>query len=448
MQKSIALPALFRGMVILMGIVLAASCVSGPTVTAGGSLEEIYRSPGDADKAIQWIEKQQGSRDLPTRLIYGNLLLTRQRYDEARVEFEAVLSEDGKNTEALFGLAVADHYQGLPDQRNARLDKILGLDRTHAGANLMKGQILLDQDKYAQAEPYFMAVLKQNKDDVAGLSGLANVYMRTDRMDAAIAFLDRAVTLEPENAYLYVDRSRVLIVKRKFNRAFQDLTRAVELEPDVEWHYIDRARLLLSHFEDPDTAYGDLKKAEKLNPDNLFTCYYLGEILDDKGEYKKAKEYFTKVLTMRPEFYYVYESVAKIAFMDGDYERSLEYFLKAWDSYEENPGYIFMSYYCMVKMDRQADGVKLLNETARKQKKDSPVLEVYRYYLGASGAGIVADMIAREQNAVVKNKLLFYVAMKDDLSGNDKLAKTTLQSIAETKGSFEADLAHWYLKTR
>jgi tetratricopeptide (TPR) repeat protein len=421
-------------------------CVT--TTTGNDTLASIYKTPADTDKAIAYIEKQGGERDISTRLVYASLLISKQRFEDARIEYQAVIDNESGNIEALFGLAVVSHYQEKPEERNSWLDKVLAIDPKHVGANILKGQIYLDEDKYKQAEPFFMTVLKQNKDDVAALSGLANVYMRTERMDPALAFMDRAITLEPNNAYLYVDRSRALIVKRKYNQALKDLGKAIELEPNVEWHYIDRARLLLSHFEDPDAAYSDLKKAESLSPDNLFTCYYLGEILDDKADYVQASKYFQKILAMRPDFFYIYESVAKIAFMKGDYGTAQLYFLKAYDEYDQNVGYVFIAYYCMVKTGKQADGEKMLADVAKGQKAESATLEVFRYYLNKSGAAIVSDKVAREQDPVLRNRLLFHVAMKDDLSGRADLAMATMQIIAETKGSFEADLSRWYLTNR
>lgn len=434
--------ALLLTLLLAGSLSLFTGCI---TPSGGRTLDTVYKTPADADRAIAFIEGQPGPRDIETSLIYASLLLSKQRLDEAEVEYQAVISQEPKNPEALFGLGVIEHYRQQPDIRNRYLDQVLAINPKHTGANLLRGQILLDQDKYTQAEPYFMAVLKQNKDDVAGLAGLANVYMRTERMDAAIAFLDRAIALEPRNAYLYVDRSRALVVKRKYNQAVKDLTKAIELEPNVEWHYLDRARIILGHFEDPDRAYADLKKAESLNPDNLFTCYYLAEILDDKGQFSQANAYYLKVLGMRPDFYYIFEPIAKIALMKGDYSTAQEYFLRAYSDYEPQWGYIFLSYYCMVKTGRKADGDKLLQDMAKKEKPESSVMEVYRYYLGRSGSVIVADKVAKEQDSVLRNRLLFYIAMKDDLDGNETLALKTMASVAETKGTMESDLARWYL---
>ena len=57
--------------------------------------------------------------------------------------------------------------------------------------------------------------------------------MNLDNLDKSIELLDRAIELEPEYAYLYVDRARAWKGLKKYGKAEDNLTEAIRLEPDM-----------------------------------------------------------------------------------------------------------------------------------------------------------------------------------------------------------------------
>ncbi len=93
----------------------------------------------------------------------------------------------------------------------------------------------------------------------------AEAYDDLDRYDEAIAALDAAIQLAPEEARLYRRRGSVKFSKRDYLGALADYDRVVELAPDEPWGHYARG-LVLQRLERYDEALASFDRALDLRP--------------------------------------------------------------------------------------------------------------------------------------------------------------------------------------
>ena len=81
--------------------------------------------------------------------------------------------------------------------------------------------------------------------------------------------LDKAISLSPENAYIYFDRGNLYMAENEFDKAIEDYTKAIECNGNLAEAYYNRglARIKADHV---DEGISDLSKAGELG---LYSAY-------------------------------------------------------------------------------------------------------------------------------------------------------------------------------
>lgn len=243
-------------------------------------------------------------------------------------------------------------------------------------ANVSLGYIYLLEEKYDLSEKYYRANLILNPKSGITHFQLGRLYSRKKDFKKALIFLDKAVTLEPENADLYAHRAIFKYTKLDDKIGTEnDFTKAVELDPKNASIYLSRAQYRIS-----DNllllALIDFNKAIELDPKNYQAYLFRSEIfynqqrpkeaikdinsaisIDDKkesaytargslyaslGEFSKANEDFDKSIEIYPNGYYVYYMRSKIKYQAEDmngYCDDLNKSLSLINQYEQKSPY-------------------------------------------------------------------------------------------------------------
>jgi len=83
----------------------------------------------------------------------------------------------------------------------------------------------------------------------------------------ALADLDRAIVLQPDNIEAHINRARVHASRNDFATALKDVDRAIELDPKSFPAYFYRA-LIYKLTRQWDKAIADFEKVLEINPGN------------------------------------------------------------------------------------------------------------------------------------------------------------------------------------
>jgi tetratricopeptide (TPR) repeat protein len=437
-------------------LLILTSCVTAPERGGSGdkkekgaektedSREEIsfYRGPEDAAKAIEIMEQLDGDKmDRDSRFIYYSLLLSNNDIDKALEQLKILLLEDEDDVDALSAHITLMDYLGDTTSRDASLNHLLALDPANSFVLNFKGDLALRGEKYSEAEALFTKSLKSDPENVNSHIGQGNSLMHIKgREKESLAAFDAAETIDPQNPYIYSDRSRVLRFLKDYGRAEDDMSKAITLYPS-EWNYLDRARIRISDLDDTEGAKEDLGKIIEINDENFFANVYLAGIYEEEEQYDLAQKYYEKVLSLADDYHYAFPALGKIYYIKGQWGKAAEMYVRASFSGLNEMTYPLMASLCYTLDGDKQKSKSILNDNIGKLDRSSSIYEMYRYYLNPSSPYFVQLAIDKDKNELLRDRMKFYVAMIDKINGHNDTAAAIFSEIAHRKGAYEFVLA-------
>ena len=126
------------------------------------------------------------------------------------------------------------------------------------------------------------------------------LHFASGQNDSAIADLDKAVTLKPDDYVNYFRRGEVLYAMGQHERALADFTKAIELSPSPETYgmraYYHRQ---LGQYE---RAIADYNKRIELLPDCAYCYYDRGLAYEKSGDKQRAIADYRKALGLKDSY--------------------------------------------------------------------------------------------------------------------------------------------------
>ena len=405
-------------------------------------LASFYTETDDSGKALAALEDAGvESMDIESRLIYAVLLRSEGRLDESRNQFEFIVGEDPSRALAWYNLALVEHAAGDDSARDSALDSALAADDTLADIYAFRGNLAIAGSNWARAEANLQKALELQPGSIESMIGMAWVMAKTERLEEALALLDKAVELDPEFVYVRVDRSRVNVALRNYNDAEDDLDFAIKKEPTVPWHYLDRARIRLRHFQDYEGALEDLDTVERLDPGNFFALVYLAGLHDEQRRFLLARDYYRRVVDMRPDYIWAYMPLGKFAWMEGDYNEAAKWYQKAAAEDPDDFTFPLMAGLSMLRSDNVREADKLFSETLRMFEQGETAYEVVRFCAERNSDFYAVNALNKESNETLRERLWFYLGALYEFENNNAGASAVFQRLAERTGEMEYDLA-------
>ena len=118
----------------------------------------------------------------------------------------------------------------------------------------LRGDILFNLGKFDEAIKEYEKDLNNDEN----LYALGFTYFKMREYEKALEYLDKAISLKPDNPYYYETRAEVLLSMGKKDEAMQEIQKALELDPDNPY-LVSTEVEILSHI-DPDKAYKAFKE--------------------------------------------------------------------------------------------------------------------------------------------------------------------------------------------
>jgi beta-barrel assembly-enhancing protease len=110
-----------------------------------------------------------------------------------------------------------------PLHRERYMDHTAGLRKIKGAIEeLQKGETLMAQEQFAEAQTYLQSALKQAPDDYAGLVMMAKCQLVLKKNDEAQRYTEKAKQVFPEEAQAYNLDGYVKIQKKQYEAALED----------------------------------------------------------------------------------------------------------------------------------------------------------------------------------------------------------------------------------
>ena len=415
-----------------------------PPTTAPSQTENLlapdlakYHGPQDAPNVLaaakQTLKEHNRTLDTLSRsdlIQYGGLELAVQHFNSAEGTFQILLKRDPHDINALYSLALISTARGNLPQTEEYLTSLLAYDPRNSSALALKGQIALSQGKTEQAETDFQQSLS-SKENGEALLGLAQIRIAGKKWKDAEGFLNRAVTLNPQDDEAYASRSLVDQKLNNWESAQEDINQAISLAPQDPWHYLDRARLEWLHLYKPDDALADTAQVLQQDPQNFFGHLYRAQILDAKNETQDAWTEYRWVLKNKPDYLYAYPPATMLAFEYKDWKTAADLALKSAAQYPGEYAFPIIAALSYRFEGQPAKAVSIINNAAIRYPMGSSVNEIFRFLDSPSEAFALNDMLSKEKNKANRIRLRFYQGCEYVYLKDINSARAAFQSVED-----------------
>ncbi|MFD8394616.1 tetratricopeptide repeat protein [Streptomyces sp. NPDC059680] len=175
----------------------------------------------------------------------GRLHRTAERYEQALADYAAALALDPEHAGALRGYALTQEQLGHIDEAMSVWDDLVRLQPDDPWHRAGRGYVRLAVGRVEDAIEDFSTSVELASDQKGfAYFSRSKAYTAAGRHQEALDDLDRALQLDPDNAYIRAQRSVCRQSLQMWDEALNDLSRATELEPDP-WLRARLAELLL-----------------------------------------------------------------------------------------------------------------------------------------------------------------------------------------------------------
>ena len=178
--------------------------------------------------------------------------------------------------------------------------------------DLEKALPAIAQDVLSEADPYILAVYVDDHGN----------------HDQAVTLYERAIELDPKDAYSYNGWGWALSEQGKYADAIAKYRKAIELDPKYVLPYNNWGNALAEQGKH-DEAIAKYRKAIELDPENAYPYAGWGDALRGQGKYTDAIAKYQKAIELDPENAYPYAGWGDVLRGQGRYADAIAEYQKA-----------------------------------------------------------------------------------------------------------------------
>jgi tetratricopeptide (TPR) repeat protein len=268
-----------------------------PALVASWSmLERLYRMTGDTKNAAAAAEQISMLKRLPAEIVRAGSLFSDGELTAAEEILRAYLFNAGNHVEALRLLGRIEHRCNVLDEAERLLEAALKLAPDYRAARLDYVRILLDRQKYLQADEEIHALLRLEPDNRDCLSLYAAACVGLGRHESAVGLYRQLLAGSPESCDLHVALGHSLQSIGRQKEAIESYRTAISVRPSFGDSYWSLANLKTFRFSQDEIAR---MRAEEAAPaihpvDRYHLCFALGKAYEDGKEYAESWKFYER----------------------------------------------------------------------------------------------------------------------------------------------------------
>lgn len=405
---------------------------------------------GDFEAGIARFEEIESpdAESARIQLLKASVMNSAGMSDEARTITNAVIAAEPENMDAFFVLAMIEKAEGKPREQHALLKTILDTDPVHINALIAMGELYTSGRSFKNAALYYDRALAEEPENGDALIGRALVYRYNHDSANAELLLNKAVAAHPDWARAYNERARLYRDENKPLPALADLDIAKELAPNDYWIATDRGSVLINLRRKPE-ALEEYERAITIDPNNFLAYVYCAGIKDEFGDYNGAEAAYEVLTRLRPDYYFGFEGLGIHKMRKRQWDEARDAFLQAYQ-YAPEINYALLAALNWIRASGPSGPKAFLEDVLKTLPRESLIWYVVRMYRDLRGDSDVANRIAREKNEDTKAQLLYYLASYYDVSGKPAVADIYFERVRELNRPFmmEWRLNEWALEQR
>ena len=274
---------------------------------------------------------KQYSRAGDVRMAYARLLVGEKKYDEARAQFQQLLTDFPGNADVSMAVGLLSMQLKDMDAAETYIKQALaqGYKDQDAG-NIYLGELNEERKRYDQAIKWYNAVSPGEKYLPAQMR-IAGLLAKQGKLEDARKYLQQLPAQNNQQRVQIIQAEALLLREAKaYQAAYDLLTRSLEKlpnHPDLLYEYAMAAEKI-NRF---DVMEQSLRKLIQLKPDHAHAYNALGYTLADRNErLSEALPLVEKALKLAPDDPFIMDSLGWVYYRMGNLPKALETLQRAY----------------------------------------------------------------------------------------------------------------------
>ena len=332
---------------------------------------------GRPDQAVVSLRKavEANPDDQNLRLTYARLLVDVKKYEEARIEFEKLHKASPNDAELLYTLGLLSLESQRLDDAEKYMMMLVRLKQREGEAQYYLGRINENRKLYEVAIEWYEKVYVGDYKFDARLR-IADMLGMLGRTDEANAHLDEMLKGSQSNGSLvriYITKGELLRGARRYPDAMEVFNTALGIVPGNSDLLYARA-LVAEKLGRIDILEADIRTILKTEPDNAHALNALGFTLADQTDrYQEAYGYLKRAIEIMPDDAAIIDSWGWVHYRLGDYDKAISLLRKALSRFDDAEIAAHLGEVLWVSGNK--DEARQIWQRALKKSPDDPVLQ-------------------------------------------------------------------------
>ncbi|HEY9154892.1 MAG TPA: tetratricopeptide repeat protein, partial [Opitutaceae bacterium] len=357
---------------------------------------------------------------IPAALTLGEVLLKSGNVERASSVYQAILSREADQPQAMYGLARIDLQQGKEDAAVTRLEQVLRVHPEMTSAAGLLAQILDRKGDTARAaslrtwsrqkpepvrmDPWLDQMLLDSF-DLQRLGLKFEAYFTSGEINRALPLLERIEQLDPTSSIPPLLRGWTYARDKKFQEAVREYKLAIERGADVEkiCPYLLQALVALNQLDEAEKVAASFHE-NKPDSTTILTSY--AEIAMKRGEKPLARRLLQQVIEREPNSVSANMSLAMILWSEGDHATASQCLQRIVAISETDVAARGLLAQYFLEIGKPDSAIKPLNEALaiEKRPKERNILGqmLYGAYLGAADKEVDAGVLPEGFDNAIK----------------------------------------------
>jgi lipoprotein NlpI len=279
-----------------------------------------------------------------------------------------------------------------------------------------------------------------NDDELRAILILGNDYTAKGEYDRAITQYNKAIKLDPKEAWSYNNRGLAYHKKGEYSKAITDYTKTIELDPRHRVAYYNRGNTY-TYKGEFESAIANYNHAIGLDPKFKQAYVNRGTVLYYKGEHDKAIADFNKAIKQYPKYAQAFKSRGEVYRIRGEYEKAVADYSKTVELDPKNEYAhlrLFLSS-ASVSEESLSSAKAKLRDLVKNNNSEEWIRNITKYYLSMDEITekmIFAETVKGRNTIEINSRICeacYYLGELRLMKGDRKGAEYYFKKSVETK---------------
>ncbi|MEB3214956.1 MAG: tetratricopeptide repeat protein [Nostocales cyanobacterium 94392] len=261
------------------------------------------------------------------------------------------------------GIAIAD----LPG--NKLLAQTAVTQDLEAAGLFQQGVMRYNTGDLQGAESALRAALSRDSNLGAARNYLGNIFLKQNRLDAAVQEYGEAIRLNPDLAEAYYNLGLALHKQKQNQAAITAYRQALIVDPTMANAQYNLGLVLYQEGE-TEEAIAAYEQSIHLDRNNANAHFNLGIALQQQGDTAKAISAYREVLLLNPQNIAAYNNLGGLLALRGQTPEAIETYIEAIRSIPDNPSAYYnlgVAFYKQGELKKAQQALKRAHKEYRKQ---------------------------------------------------------------------------------